>query len=332
MLATIYGNKNGTQDSIAWLLSEEPNIGPQIYNAPWKTGTQMNKFEDPILGAMVEDRRSNKLVIVDPSTSSYNDVESSGIVYETHIETMRHMENDNENASGRVNFVDPFRIYEKDFQILVWSNYFGATKSSQSIITSDKLILCNATLLEDCFHYVISHAFKMINHKKIDDQSEVWWQDHVYLDGLEIGLWKDIWYNTYQDKMHKEFDTGTLKYMWQINFLHWDLYHALKNKDCDPHELKLLHFDDFDRLFEDKLVNENHNEMKNTIQAHRDKNIDHIVVEDPNWWTQIDLILDYLNINKSTSLTKNLESYVNTYSQKREWFDNRFSKYINKYT
>ena len=30
--------------------------------------------------------------------------------------------------------------------------------------------------------------------------------------------------------MHDALDAGKLKYMWQLNFMHWDLHHAIVNK------------------------------------------------------------------------------------------------------
>ena len=83
-MIAIYGDKNGTQDSIAWWLCEEDGIGPQIYNAPWRTGKIQAKFDDPMLGTLVEDCR----------------------LYEEHDETMRLMEN------GSDDFLQPWRQHE----------------------------------------------------------------------------------------------------------------------------------------------------------------------------------------------------------------------------
>lgn len=311
MLTAIYGNKNGTQDSIAWLLCEESNIGPQIYTAPWKNLKPNKRFEYAVLGPLVEDLREGK----------YADL---------HITTMRHMENDEPDENGVLNFLQPFRTLESIYSNVVWSNYFGGIKRNYSLISADKVILCNETLLEDTFHYVISHAFKLIDYKRIENHCRLWWQDHVYVDNEDVGQWREIWYNHYHSLMHKLHDQGKLKYMWQLNFAHWDLYHALE-RGGDPYAIKLVDADDFDRLIEQKLCNDNEKAMHSTLHFHKEAGVDHIVVNDPCWWDQIDEILNYTGIDKSDNLKHNLDAYVEAYTQKREWFNTNFDSYVRKY-
>ena len=295
MLTAIYGDKNGTQDSIAWWLCEEQNIGPQIYNAPWRTGKSTATFENDILGTLVEDDRA----------------------IEEHTETLRLME----NVPG--DFLSPFRSLEKDYDILVWSNYFGALCNPNQKIPADRVILTNATKLEDCFHYVISHAFKLLTDNKVDDDSEVWWMDHVYVDGEDVGTWKELWYGKYHALAKQDWADGKLKYMWQLNYMHWDLYHAIKDgKDS----IEMVPADDFDRLFQEKLIND-YDSIDQTIRG----NPDALVVPAPSWWNSADDILDYLELGWTQSLRKNLLDYTVAYRQKRDWFNITFEKWISKY-
>jgi len=294
MLIAIYGDKNGTQDSIAWWLCEENNIGPQIYNAPWRSGKIQAEFEHPLLGTLVEDIRT----------------------YDEHDETMRLME----NVPG--DFLEPWRKFGEWYDKLVWSNYFGAMCEPTQNIIADKLILCNETPEEDCFHYIISHAFKKLSLKKVDDDTEVWWKDHVFVDGEDIGVWKEIWYKRYHSQCVKDWHDGKLKYMWQLNFMHWDLYHAIKDNG-DTASVCMEDANNLERLFNDKLHND-YSAMDQTL-LHNDG----IVVNDPHWWNSADEILDYLDINWTQSLRKNLLDYTNIYRKKRDWYEQEFSKYLN---
>ena len=293
MLTAIYGDKNGTQDSIAWWLCEEDGIGPQIYNAPWRTGKIQAQFDNPMLGTLVEDCR----------------------LYEEHDETMRLMENTSDD------FLEPWRQHESAHTNLVRSNYFGCLLNPQQKIISDKLILCRESQQEDCFHYMISHAFKMLTADKIDDDSEVWWRDHVYVDGKHIGDWHKIWYSLYHDKMLTAHTEGKLRYMWQLNYMHWDLFHAIQEGKatggielCSPH--------DYHRLFQEKLEPQP-NVIEQTINSNTG-----LVVDDPNWFTSADSILDYLNIAWTDSLRQNLTEYKDVYTQKRCWYDEQFRLYL----
>lgn len=290
-MIAIYGDKNGTQDSIAWWLCEEPDVGPQIYNAPWRSGNIQAEFNDPMLGTLVEDCRT----------------------YEDHDETMRLME----NISG--DFLAPWRQHCEWHPTLIWSNYFGALYDPKQKIMATKLILCNESHEEDCFHYIISHAFKLLSRSKVEDDTEVWWRDHVYVDGKDIGDWKNVWYNKYHNEMLKAFDNGELKYMWQLNFAHWDLFHALQQ----GHDNIILEsHDNYTRLFKEKLEND-FDGISQTI-----KNNTGLVVEDPNWFTQADQILDYLELSWTDSLRKNLNDYIEVYKRKRMWYNEKFKMYL----
>lgn len=313
MITAIYGNKNGTQDSIAWWLCEEPQLGPQIYVAPWKSPTERHrkKFDNPMLGTLAEDQR---------------EVEYSDL----HIETLRIMENE-----PLVDFLAPLRTVESEFQQLIWSNYFGAMVDPAYKIPADRVIICQQSYLEDCFHYVISHAFKLLTEERIADDSEVWWMDHVYVNGTDVGDWKKIWYQHYHQRCLSDYQAGKLKYMWQLNYLHWDLMQAiLKNKGRELH-CQLTPADDLDRLFRDKLrpefqttgVSEEQDLILETIKH----NPGALIVQDPIWFEQADAILDYLGIAWTSGLQENLSSYQDAYRSKREWFDTTFAELIKKY-
>lgn len=313
MITAIYGNKNGTQDSIAWWLCEEPHLGPQIYVAPWKNPTERHRkqFDNPMLGTLAEDQRDFQ----------YSDL---------HIQTLRIMEN-----QPRADFLSPMRPIESEFQNLIWSNYFGAMVEPKYTIPADRVIICQQTHLEDCFHYVISHAFKLLNEKYINAHSEVWWMDHVYVDGNDVGDWKRIWYQHYHERCLSDYHSGQLKYMWQLNYLHWDLMQELLDNTGNELNCQLTPADDLDRLFKDKLMPESQPtgvpEEQDLILETMEFNPDALIVQDPLWSDQADEILEYLGVSWTDTLRENLAGYQSAYQSKRQWFDTTFAEYINKY-
>ena len=294
MLIAIYGDKNGTQDSIAWWLCEEPGVGPQIYNAPWRTGEIQAQFDHPLLGTLVEDIRT----------------------YDEHDETMRLME----NVPG--DFLAPWRKFGEWYDPLVWSNYFGCLLEPTQNIVSDKLILCDQSVNEDCFHYIISHAFKKLSLNKVDDDTEVWWKDHVFVDGKDVGVWKDIWYKRYHPQCIKDWHDGRLKYMWQLNFMHWDLFHAIQSGN-DTSNIHMEDPNNYTRLFSEKLDTTGPDSIAETIRHN-----DGLVVKDPVWWNSADEILDYLEMSWTPSLHKNLLDYTDMYERKRDWYETEFNSYL----
>ena len=95
MITVIYGTKNGTQDSIAWWLCEQPGIGPQVYKAPF--------YEYPWEG----------------KPHGYSGLVNDAFRHEEHTECHRLME----NIEGDI--IAPMRKHEGAYDMLVWSNYFG---------------------------------------------------------------------------------------------------------------------------------------------------------------------------------------------------------------
>ena len=125
-----------------------------------------------------------------------------------------------ENVRGDI--IEPMRKLELDYDMLVWSNYFGCLEYADQTIDCDKLIICETNNYEDASHYCVSHAFKGLDHEEIDSDTELWWTDHKQVNGEITDNWKELWYAKYHDEMHNALDNDKLKYMWQLNFMHWD--------------------------------------------------------------------------------------------------------------
>lgn len=288
MITVVYGTLNGTQDSIGWWLCEHEGIGPQAYRAPFLKH-EWQGSPGAYSGLVLDDER-----------------------IEPHVECHRRMEN------IRGDIIAPMRPLEKDYKMLLWSNYFGCLHYEDQKIDCDKLIICDADPLEDAFHYVINHAYKPMSHKKIDKDSEIWWTDHKLLGGIDDGevldSWKDVWYAKYHQAMHDAFDNGALKYMWQINFLHWDVNDYLFNNGPEP---KLNAHDDFKSLIKRKLFDMHDNQASVTLRH----NPDALYIRDPNWFTHAQAIVDYLELEIDTPTDPKLNAYIDAYSVRRDWFN-----------
>ena len=292
MITVIYGTKNGTQNSIAWWLCNEDGIGPQVYKAKF--------YEHEWTG----------------KPDSFSGLINDAYRHPEHTECHRLME----NVDGDI--IEPMRKLELDYDMLVWSNYFGCLKHPFRKIDCDKLIICEQSNYEDAFHYCISHAFKGLDHQEIDDDSELWWTDHKLVYGEITDNWKELWYGKYHDEMHDALDSGKLKYMWQLNFMHWDLAHCLEhNKTVD---VKLTEHDDVKRLLAEKICDPDENTQTDILMWH---NKDALIIKDPTWWdVRPDIILDYLEIDNSDKLRSSLSDYIEAYKVRKEWFDELVSK------
>jgi len=292
MITVVYGAHNGTQDSIAWWLcnSTVKNIGPQIYEfSPDKhkwTG-QAGQHSGLILDA---------------------------VRHEEHTECHRLMEN------IRGDIISPMRKFEKDYDMLLWSNFFGDLKYADQKIDCDKLIICDEDSYEDAFHYVTTHAYGNLNKEHIDEHSKLWWMDHKLVNGQVTDNWKKVWYDTYHQKMHDEFDKGNLLYMWQLNYMHWDVNSLIEGKDIKP---TLEPADNLKRLLFQKLLDNKHGINTNkTLWA----NPDALYIRDPHWFNDANNILKFLEIERCNKLTESLDKYKHEYIIRRDWFDSLVKK------
>ena len=288
MITVVYGAHNGTQDSIAWWLcnSATKNIGPQIYEFSPDEYKWNGKAEH------------NSGLILD------------AVRYEEHTECHRLMEN------IRGDIIAPMRKFEKDYDMLIWSNFFGGLYYTDQKINCDKLIICDEDKYEDCFHYVINHAFRPLVHKDvIDDHTELWWTDHKVVDDN----WKQIWYDNYHKQMHDEFDKGNLLYMWQLNYMHWDVNSLVEGNDIKP---TLEPADNLKRLLFEKLFSKGSVTIDKTLWA----NPDALYIRDPHWFNKADKILEFLKIERCNKINEALDKYKYEYTIRRDWFDSLVKK------
>jgi len=285
-MISIYQTVNAHAPAIHWWLATDPRFGPQLYQGyDPKPNTASNRI--------VEEMRFNKHFQPDNLDEA---------VYNVHQESLRQLENGSTNDMNQVDCTSDYFEYTKDLcEYPVWSNYFGCTQNGLGIPKSDKLIIAKSTVEESAMFYITQYAFNKLDLDDIEDHSEVWWKDHMLLDGNDIGKWKEIWYRDYQDQCIQDFKDGKLQYMWQLNFAHWDLDKALRVHNRESFELDYSW---------NRLVKEKHDAEDIITQNYCIQNlkVDHLVV-DINWFENTDVILDYIGVSNSDILIKSAAMY-----------------------
>lgn len=200
----------GCSLSAALMLDSEEVVGPKYYRYSWIKDNN-NKFNP--------DNVFEILVHVDRNLS-----EQCG-----QFKSMQLLENEKLNSDGQVTFLDGY-FEQYKYPIKLWSNWFGGVDHKNYTYPSyvDKLILCNSTPLDITFDYVMTSALKPIkNLESIDYSTDLWERDHVMThgtDGLKIGNWHKNWYGLFHDKVKQNFTEGKLKYFFQLNRMHWEVF------------------------------------------------------------------------------------------------------------
>ena len=305
-MIAVYQTVNGCAPAMHWWLASNKKFGPQLYNFTYDTDASNPNCKDanhvgPIVLEVRED--SN---ILDPA------------IYELHQESLRQMENFNPNDYV-VDCTSDYFSKLTEYQMPVWSNYFGNCQNGK-IPLADKLLYCNHTPHDSCFFYVTQYAFVELDVEKIEDDTKNWWEDHKLVNNKVVDNWKDVWYNAYHKQVLKDFEAGKLKYMWQLNFAHWDLEHALLEGKT------YFNLDySFERLFENRLSDVDDNDSI-VWQANKHK-YDHMDVT-VNWFDNTQAICDYLNVEQTDDMKSSAGKYRESYLNAMDRYHNLFGKYL----
>ena len=310
----IYQNNTGSAPAIHWWLSQELNIGPELY--AFNDGYCRPRGHH-VGGVVIEDSQSP---FHEKHRKSINLLESA--IDETSKETQnvvvdgKLVKNNKPIQDGTINVTRPFIKDKSKFDYFVWSNYGGNLVNPETIIQADKTLLVDNSVEEQMFFYISQYAFAWIETPDdINEQTESWIQEHT------IENWKEVWYKKHHDNMLSKWKDGDLKYMWQLNFAHNDLRNALENGKED---IEFINADDHQRLFQVKNQKEDFTE---TLFSYTNKEVDHIIVGD-DWFTKTEDIMAYLGIVNSFRLKKYLIDYIKVYKQKKQLYTETFSKYL----
>ena len=311
----IYQNNTGSAPAIHWWLSQELNIGPELY--AFNDGYCRPRGHH-VGGVVIEDSQSP---FHEKHRASINLLESA--VDKTSNQTQnivvdgKLVKNSKPIQDGTINVTKPFIKDKSKFDYFVWSNYGGNLVNPETIIQADKTLLVDNSVEEQMFFYISQYAFAWIETPDdIIEQTESWVQEHTSVEN-----WKEAWYKKHHDNMLQKWKDGDLKYMWQLNFAHNDLRTALEKGNDD---IEFIDADDHQRLFEVKNQEEDFSE---TLFSYTNKEVDHIVVGD-DWFTKTEDIMTYLGIVNSFRLKKYLIDYIKVYKQKKQLYTETFSKYL----
>ena len=145
-----------------------------------------------------------------------------------------------------------------------------------------------------------------------------------YLDGNDTTLWRDYWYRLYLIICIKRMIQGELKYMWQLNFMHWDLCNALLDSKGDPEKLNLIH-DNLDRIWDERIAQYSDDEI---LKQYNFANTDKLLIQSEDWLDDIDEVLNYLTIDKTENMQYNINKYKDLINHKRDWVQKTFAHKI----
>lgn len=286
---SVYQNNTGSAPAIHWWLSQELNIGPELYD--FNTGYCRPSGHH--VGAIVIENEQSKY-------------------HQLHKQSIKLLE----DSTSIVDVMAPFNDVKEEFDYFVWSNYSGNLLNPDNIIKADKTILVDNSSSEQLFFYISQYAFAWL--ESVDDiaqQTKSWANEH------NIENWEDVWNEKYHNDFVQAFKDNKLKYMWQLNFAHHDLMDQLqKGKD----DITLVDADDHARLFEVKKQKE---DFTDTLFSYANNEVSHIVVGD-DWFNDSEQIIDYTEIIGSFRLKKFLIDYTNLYKRKKQLYLDTFSKYL----
>jgi len=286
---SIYQNNTGSAPAIHWWLSQEINIGPELYD--FNTGYCRPSGHH--VGAIVIENEQSKY-------------------HQLHKQSIKLLE----DSTSIIDVMAPFNDVKEEFDYFIWSNYSGNLLNPDNVIKADKTILVDNSSAEQLFFYISQYAFVWL--ESVDDITE---QSKSWADEHSIENWKEIWDEKYHNDFVQAFKDKKLKYMWQLNFAHHDLMDQLqKGKD----DITLVDADDHARLFEVKKQKE---DFTDTLFSYANKEIDHIILDD-NWFDNYEQIIDYTEIIGSFRLKKFLIDYTKLYKRKKELYNKTFSKYL----
>ena len=286
---SVYQNNTGSAPAIHWWLSQEINIGPELYD--FNTGYCRPSGHH--VGAIVIENEQSKY-------------------HQLHKQSIKLLE----DSTSIIDVMAPFNDVKEEFDYFVWSNYSSNLLNPDNIIKADKTILVDNSSSEQLFFYISQYAFAWL--ESVDDivqQTKSWANEH------NIENWEDVWNEKYHNDFVQAFKDNKLKYMWQLNFAHHDLMDQLqKGKD----DITLVDADDHARLFEVKKQKE---DFTDTLFSYANNEVSHIVVGD-DWFNDSEQIIDYTEIIGSFRLKKFLMDYTNLYKRKKQLYLDTFSKYL----
>ena len=300
--------------------SNQTSVGPSVYLDMLTTPDNLEKYKsDPdkfIIQAQeyfASDSPVTQIILED--RSEYNSDDKSSI-YHYHQESLRKMANDKSIDNVSYCTTDYYDRFLPEYDKVVWSKYYGGFKDSVSYLDCDRLIFVESSIDEELYDYITGPALRRLDEEKIHYDSELWWKDHVYNNNVDVGKWREVWYNDYHEQCILDYHAGKLKYMWQLNFAHWDVWQAINN-NVPKIELNYSH----SRLFQNKKQSglTISTKQKRFVKLFEENNFDYKLIPQ-DWYNYLNEISKYTGIEITQEMLDWLELYRAFNTAKRMYY------------
>lgn len=210
-----------------------------------------------------------------------------------------------------------FGKWQYGFNRMVWANFFGVptAKKINFFNTVDKFITITTDPLDNVMRYAVISAMKPVDIDYLKFSTQIWIDDHVTMNDHDITQFSKVWHDDFMEMCIKKIESGEIKYWFQTNRLHWNVYEAIRNNQ----PLSSVHIPTQDDLI--KYCNKLYNGPKKPDYAQDTKGS---IVLDKYWYKELDLLFDRLEISDQKTIdymASAAENFRMHYESKREYFD-----------
>ena len=304
MNITIYDDYDLIGNALAAALVQTKAYGPKMFRWMWDT----HSYYD-------EDGVTQKNILADRDWAI-----DSG-----YLNSIQAMENECGNGTEilQTTFLDGFfEQFGGPWNNVVWANWFGTVSAKYPKLNNhDKLILCQTSRFDAVMNYCCEGVMRPILLEDIDLSTENWRMDHVEQYGSNIGEWTDLWYNNWHEQCKNDYADGKLKYFFQLNRLHWDLFHTIKGIKTD--KVKMYTIDQTNdvlrEVYEGGPGQFDSTHMDRVIETNPDG-----LVIDSKWHSNLQPIQDHLSMTFNDKQLSNINRYIIQCQKKVDYFKEHF--------
>ena len=208
------------------------------------------------------------------------------------------------------------------YENVVWANWFGTVSAKYPKLNNhDKLILCQTRRFDAAMNYCCEVAMRPISLGDVDLSTENWRMDHVEQYGSNIGEWTDLWYNNWHEQCKNDYADGKLKYFFQLNHLHWDLFHTIKGIKTDKVKMYTIDqtTDVVREVYKGGAGTFDSTHMGRVIETNPDG-----LVIDSMWHSNLEPIQDHLSMTFNDKQLSNISRYKTQCQKKIDYFKEHF--------
>lgn len=304
MNITIYDDYDLIGNALAAALVQSKAYGPKMFKWMWDTNSSYD--EDDVTQKNIFDERDWAI--------------ESG-----YLNSIQAMENECGNGKEilQTTFLDGFfEKFKGQWDNVIWANWFGTVSAKYPKLNNhDKLILCQTSRFDAAMNYCCEGVMRPISLEDIDLSTENWRMDHVEQYGSNIGEWTDLWYNNWHEQCKNDYADGKLKYFFQLNRLHWDLFNTIKGIKTD--KIKMYTIDQTNdvlkEVYEGGLGQFDSTHIGRVIETNPDG-----LVIDSKWHSNLQPIQDHLSMTFNDKQLSNINRYIIQCQKKVDYFKEHF--------